>query len=136
MAFRAVWAASLPLLLTACTSTPAVNRTPKEGTGTASGSPVQDITVLTGRDYRFHPSTIVVRPGQVRVRLVNTGKRGAAAPHDWSLLCCPSAFVPLTRAGETETVTFTAPQPGRYRFVCTIHVRQGQTGTMVVRNGG
>lgn len=101
------------------------------GTATASESDgVQVVTITTGNDYRFHPSTIVVHPGKVKVILKNTAKTGA--PHNFRVTDFPADFVPLTGAGDTSAATFTAPSPGRYRFVCTIHVRQGQTGTLVV----
>jgi plastocyanin len=129
--------AALLLATAGCQSEPAVNREPHPGTGTASSGAggVQQITLKTGRDYRFHPSTIVVHPGRVRVVLVNVGKSAAGAPHDWSLLGFAEAFVPLTGAGQTSSATFTAPAPGRYEFVCTIHRKQGQTGTLVVKAG-
>ena len=44
----------------------------------------------------------------------------------------PSDFVPDTSAGQTNSMTFTAPSPGTYQFVCTIHTAQGMTGTLVV----
>lgn len=47
----------------------------------------------------------------------------------------PGAAVALTAAGETSATTFVAPEPGKYRFVCTIHVAQGQTGTLIVTPG-
>ena len=65
----------------------------------------------------------------MRVALVNTGK---GAPHDWTLEGLPGAATALASAGETKTVTFIAPAPGTYTFVCTIHKKQGQTGKLVV----
>ena len=85
----------------------------------------------TGEDYRFHPSTIVVHPGRVRIILINTAKVGA--PHNLQLPSYPGADVPLVHAGETESTTFVAPAPGRYRTECSIHVRQGQVGWLIVR---
>jgi plastocyanin len=121
---------------TACQSESAINREPHPGTGTASTTAgIQQITITTGHDYRFHPSTIIVHPGRVRVILVNEGHAASGAPHDWSLLGFPAAFVPLTDAGSRAAATFTAPAPGKYEFVCTIHQRQGQTGTLVVKAG-
>jgi plastocyanin len=133
-------AAALVLAATvACQSEASVNRAPHAGTGTASANgSAQQITITTGRttsDYRFHPSTVVVHPGRVQVVLVNAGRPGSGAPHDWSLTAHPGAFAPLVAAGGTSRTTFTAPAPGRYQFVCTIHTRQGQTGTLVVKAG-
>jgi plastocyanin len=118
-------------VLTACSNSEgSVNRRPQSGTATASvvGS-VQQITVMAGDDYRFHPATITVHPGEVEVVLKHTG---TGAPHNWQLTAFPADFVPTTAAGQTSTASFMAPAPGRYQFVCTIHVRQGQVGTLVV----
>lgn len=104
--------------------------------GSATASPVegiQEITVTSGTDLRFHPSTLVVHPGKVRVVLVNTAQAGAGPPHNLQVTGLPGAFVPTTVAGRTSSVTFTAPAPGTYQFVCTIHAAQGQTGKLVVR---
>lgn len=127
----AVAAALATVALAGCTNTqPAVNRRPHTGTATATTvAGVQQVTIIAGDDYRFHPSTIVVHRGKVRIVLRHPGTGG---PHDWSLTGFPGAFVPLTQAGETKSTTFVAPSPGKYQFVCTIHARQGQTGTLVV----
>jgi len=125
----------LGLLLSAgCTNTsPAVNRRPHQGTGTATDvNGVQQITVHAGNTYRFDPSTIIVRPGQVHLVLVNDG---TGAPHNWSLIGFPAAFAPLSGGGQSTSVTFTAPAPGTYTFECTIHAKQGQTGKLVVVAG-
>ncbi len=108
----------------------ATNRRPHTGSATASTvNGVQQVTITAGDDYRFRPSTITVHPGKVEIVLKHPG---TGAPHDWQLSKFPADFVPLTAAGQTRTVTFTAPSPGRYQFVCTIHTRQGQLGTMIV----
>lgn len=110
------------------------NKRPHSGTGTASvQAGVQTVTMTSGVDLRFHPSTVVVRPGLVRIVLVNTAKPGAGPPHDVVFNGLPAADVPLAVAGQTQSVTFTAPAPGTYSFVCSIHARQGQSGKLVVR---
>jgi plastocyanin len=90
---------------------------------------VQDVTVDAGNTYRFDPSTITVHPGTVRIELVNTG---SGAPHNWTVLGLPGGATPDTGGGRRSVVEFTAPAPGRYTVVCTIHQKQGQTGTLVV----
>jgi plastocyanin len=117
--------------LCACTNgQPAVNREPHPGSVTASvTNGVQRVRMEAGNDYRFHPSTVTVHPGKVQIVLVNTG---TGAPHDWQLPRYPADFVPQIGAHETSSDTFTAPSPGRYQFVCTIHERQGQVGTLIV----
>ncbi len=66
----------------------------------------------------------------MKVILKNVGK---GAPHNWSLNGFPADFVPLTPAGGVSQAQFTAPSPGTYVFVCTIHTRQGQTGKLIVK---
>lgn len=113
-----------------------VNRRPHTGTATASTvGAMQQLTVTTGKDYRFDPSEIVVHPGPVTIHLINNGNGdGTGAPHNWTLPIA-SAGTALVGPGQEGTVQFTAPAPGRYQFVCTIHVQQGQTGTLVVVPG-
>lgn len=119
-------------VLVACTNTQSpANRRPQSGAATASViAGVQQITIQAGDDYRFHPSTITVHPGKVEVILHHPG---TGAPHNWQLTGFPADFVPLTAAGQTSKATFIAPAPGKYRFICTIHVAQGQTGTLIVK---
>jgi plastocyanin len=117
-------------LLTGCQSQSAINREPHAGSTTvAATSGVEEVVITTDQSYRFSPSTITVHPGKVRITLKHVG---TGAPHDWSLQGFPADYVPLISAGQTRSVEFTAPAPGTYRFVCTIHVKQGQTGTLVV----
>jgi plastocyanin len=107
-----------------------INRTPQTGASTAvTAAGVQVITLTTGDDYRFTPDTITVHPGSIKVILIN---KGTGAPHNFSVTGLPGDFVPLANAGKTTAATFTAPAPGRYEFVCTIHVAQGQTGILIV----
>jgi plastocyanin len=119
-----------PAALAACSNTkPSVNRRPHTGATTANVvNGLQRITVDANDLYRFDPSTITVHPGRVEIDLVNVGK---GAPHNWSLPLV-NATTPLTPTGEHSSVTFTAPAPGTYTYVCTIHRKQGQTGTLVV----
>jgi plastocyanin len=119
------------VLLGGCTNSQApVNREPHPGSVTATvTNGVQRVRIEAGNDYRFHPSTVTVHPGKVQIVLVNTG---SGAPHDWQLPSYPKDFVPLIGAHQTSSASFTAPGPGRYEFVCTIHERQGQIGTLIV----
>ncbi len=90
---------------------------------------VQQITLTVDSGFRFNPSTITVHQGTVKVTLVH---KGTGAPHDFSVTGFPADNVPLARGGVTTSATFTTPSPGSYQFVCTIHVAQGMTGTLVV----
>lgn len=61
---------------------------------------------------------------------------GTGAPYEWALDGYPADSVGLASSGQTRTVTFTTPSPGRYQFVCTIHQRQGMVATVIVLPGG
>lgn len=123
------------LLLVGCSNRESpVNKRPHEGTGTASAvGGVQEITITTGVDLRFHPSTIVVHRGEVRLILKNVPTNGGGPPHDLTFAGMPFASVPYTPVGATSSVTFMAPAPGTYDFVCTIHAAQNQTGKLIVQ---
>jgi plastocyanin len=128
----AVAALALPA---ACSNRePAVTKRPHSGTATASTvGNVQQITITTGVDLRFHPSTFVVHSGRVRLTLKNVPTEGGGPPHDINFSGLPAGNVPLTTSGESQSVSFEAPSPGTYNFVCTIHAAQGQTGKMIVK---
>jgi plastocyanin len=124
-------ALALVSCLAACSNRKASpNREPHTGSGTASVvNGVQQVTLVVNRGFRFSPSTITVHQGQVKITLVH---QATGAPHDFSVPDFPADNVPLTQAGQTRSTTFTTPSPGTYKFVCTIHVAQGMTGTLVV----
>ena len=90
---------------------------------------VQPVEVHVNATYRFYPSHITVHPGTVHIVLVHTG---SGAPHDLQVVGFPGDYAPIVNPGGRSQVTFTAPAPGNYRFECTIHVRQGQVGTLTV----
>jgi plastocyanin len=117
--------------LAGCTNRQASpNREGHPGAATASVvGGVQQITLTVDNGFRFNPSTITVHQGTVKVTLVH---KGTGAPHDFSVTGFPADNVPLARGGATTSATFTTPSPGSYKFVCTIHVAQGMTGTLVV----
>lgn len=125
--------AALVLTTSACSNEEAsVNRRPHTGATTASVVNGMQVVPVDATDtYRFVPSTITVHPGLVRIDLHNVAPNGVGAPHNWAIPT-KSVTTPLVSAGRTDSVTFTAPAPGHYTFVCTIHVQQGQTGTLVV----
>jgi plastocyanin len=120
------------LLLAGCSNHSAsINRRPQSSTSATASTVngVQQVTIYAGDTYRFSPDIITVHPGLVRVVLVHTG---TGAPHDFQVLGFPADFVPLVSPKGTSSATFTAPAPGRYTFVCTIHQTQGQIGTLIV----
>ncbi len=137
-AVSALAAVAVAVLVAACSNSEAtVNKRPHSGRATASTvDGVQQVDVITGPDLRFHPSTIVVHQGKVRIVLENQTGPAGGPPHDLLVQGLPGAYVPLARANQTQQVTFTAGAPGRYTFVCKIHALQGQTGVLIVLPGG
>jgi plastocyanin len=124
-------AVAVGALVAGCSNRQAApNRRGHTGSATASvENGVQQVTLTVDDKFRFSPSTITVHPGNVTITLVH---KGSGAPHDFSVDGHPGDDVPLVRAGGTESQTFTTPAPGTYRFVCTLHIAQGMTGTLVV----
>jgi plastocyanin len=126
---------ALLLALTSCgqPDNPAAGESgqPNEVTLTPGPDGTQSVEVDAGDDFRFHPSVINARPGPVRLTLKHVGK---GAPHNWQAAQLPGASVPLTTAGQTNTVKFTIGRPGDYRFICSIHETQGQVGRLVVKS--
>lgn len=94
--------------------------------------------------FQFTPASASVSAGdEVEVTLNNTG----ALEHSWTLVpegadlatvadaeAIDGATTGTVAAGETGTVTFTAPDAGTYQFVCTIpgHAVAGMVGTLTV----
>lgn len=126
---------ALLLTLTACgqADNPAAGESgqPDEVTLSPGAGGTQSVEVDAGDDYRFHPSVINAQPGPVRLTLKHVGK---GAPHNWQAAQLPGAQVPLTTAGQSNSVSFTIGRPGDYRFVCSIHETQGQVGRLVVKS--
>jgi plastocyanin len=120
------------VLLPAC-SNRELKRPPPTGPTETTVRPgpdgVQAVDINVGDDYRFSPSTIDAQVGRIRITLHHIGH---GAPHTLLGPAVPGMRIGLVRPGETQSVQFRASQPGRYRFVCTIHEAQGQTGTLVV----
>jgi plastocyanin len=128
---RALLGVVLVAVLAGCSSTPSINRRPQSSVSAQASvvDGVQQVMIYVDDTYRFSPDTITVHSGPVKVTLVH---RGTGAPHDFQVTGFPGDFVPIVRGGGTSSATFTAPMPGRYQFVCSIHIAQGQTGTLVV----
>jgi plastocyanin len=113
-----------------------VNKEPHTGVEVAKLTHgVQLAIVKAGSDYRFHPSTIIVHRGVVRIVLRNTEPASGGPPHNLQVTGIPGIAVPLTYPAHSAEDTFIAPRPGRYKFICTIHVAQGQTGVLIVKPG-
>ena len=129
---------SLAGLLVGCSKEPAVPpptaARPGVGTVTADADGVQEITLQVQDDYVFTPDAFTVRPGQVRLTLINVGKQmvhnlrfkpdSGPAPIEEQIDILP--------AGEEETIEFEVADAGKYPFECSFHVQLGQVGTMTV----
>lgn len=118
-------------------------------------------------NLRFSKENITVKPGEeVTIKLINNSKLPASAmAHNWILIAADadanavdqaatgakdSGYVPtdmgdaiiahtgLVAGGESDTVTFTAPEePGEYTYICTFpgHFAAGMKGTLTVSGG-
>jgi plastocyanin len=130
---------SLLLLLVACeaesspdaTAGPPDTGGPTGATAPAGTGEVVEITVGTdtGTANQFDPTEVTV-PAGATVRLTFEN-RSSSVPHNLTL------GEPINVATETtvdpggsETIEFTAPDPGEYPFECTLH--PGMEGTLVV----
>jgi plastocyanin len=94
--------------------------------GRRSAAPTVVIKVNDGMS--FTPSTVTVGVGTTDLKVENVG----SIPHN---LAIPDFNVasPTVNGGQTVTVAVHAKRPGRYPFVCTLHVMNGMVGTLVVR---
>lgn len=144
---------ALLLVLTACgagaspSATPAGEATSAPPTGgeasatamtdAASASmeagDVVEITVGTddGGEPVFVPTDVTVPAGAtVRLTFVNESD---SIPHNLTFSRTgpiDTATASIVQPGEQETIEFTAPEPGDYPFMCTLH--PGMNGTLIV----
>lgn len=133
--------------------------------GCSSNVAPPKVVEITGDDFmKFSVTSFEAKPGQkVTVRLKNIGELPKeATAHNWVLLA-KEAYTPkfvelgmphperdyiafdqefyvlartkLLGPGESDSVTFTAPAPGAYDYVCTFpeHYTGGMKGVMTVR---
>ncbi|HEX6755784.1 MAG TPA: plastocyanin/azurin family copper-binding protein [Mycobacteriales bacterium] len=120
-------------LLSACggekPAPPPQSTRPDTVTVTPAADGGQSVEIDADDGFRFHPSTVRAEPGPITVTLRHVGR---GAPHNWTIRQLPAAHTSLAAAGQSRSVRFTVSKPGDYRFVCTIHERQGQIGTLTV----
>ena len=111
--------------------------------GSASDQASTNLTV-TMTDFEFNPTSSTVPAGEtITLKLINNG----AVAHEWALLSSPVEipfddedeakilFEAEVEAGESATVTFTAPAAaGEYEVVCAIpgHMEAGMIGKLIV----
>ena len=122
----------LSLVLTACGG----------GGGSASGGNTINTTMT---EFKFDPNTWTVSAGQqVTLKLTNSG----TVEHSWVLMSKPVSgsftdadkanilFSKTVPAGQSDTVTFTAPSTaGSYQVLCDVpgHFEAGMAGTLTVK---
>ena len=111
--------------------------------GNAAAQATTNLTV-TMTDFEFNPTSSTVPAGEtITLKLINNG----AVAHEWALLSSPVEipfddedeakilFEAEVEAGESATVTFTAPAAaGEYEVVCAIpgHLEAGMIGKLIV----
>jgi len=98
------------------------------GAETDTDANVQVVSVEAGSFY-FKPNEIHTKVGQ-SVKIVMTAKD---MMHDFYIDEL-GVKLPITKAGETNTVTFTPTQKGTFEFYCSVgnHRQQGQVGRLIV----
>ena len=109
-------------------ATPAPSQAPaSEGTG----GEATELTIGTdtGSALQFDPTTATAPAGSnVRVVFEN---RSTSVPHNLTFNePISKGTATIVDPGASETVEFTAPDPGDYKFVCTLH--PGMEGTLTV----
>ena len=126
-------------LLAGCSREPATppptEARPGVGKVTTGADGVQEITLQVQDDYVFTPDAFTVRPGQVRLTLINVGEQ---LVHNFRFTpdTGPAAIdeqIDILPAGKEETIEFEVTDPGEYPFECSFHVQLGQAGTMTVK---
>lgn len=118
-------AIALALVLTACGGGGASNT----GSGGAAGGTTITIGTDTGANLKFDPATAEA-PANSPVKLVFNNK--STQPHNLSFQQGISAKTADSVApGASETIQFTTPAAGTYKWVCTIH--PGMEGTLTVK---
>ena len=87
------------------------------------------VSTATGTERRFVPGSLAV-PAGADIRLVF--RNASDESHNLSFTGALESVRTRTimDAGERDELTFSAPPPGTYRFVCTIH--EGMTGELRV----
>jgi plastocyanin len=115
---------------------PAASPSALAGVGKVTTAPdgVQEVTIQTQDDYVFTPDHFTVKPGRVRLTVVNTATQ---LTHNFRFTPrkgpeeIPEG-IELLAPGDRKTIDVTVRKPGEYPFECSFHVQLGQTGVMTV----
>jgi plastocyanin len=122
-----------PSASAAGTTPPAASQTPAGSVPPSSGPPASAATELTigtttDASLKFDPATATVPTG-VLVRL--TFQNRDSVPHNLTFGAPINAkTATVVPPGASETIEFTAPAPGSYKFSCTLH--PGMEGVLQV----
>lgn len=89
---------------------------------------VKTITIDAGSFY-YKPNVITVKKG-TKVKIVMTSKD---MMHDFNIDEL-KVKIPVTKAGNTATVEFTADKVGTFEYYCSVgqHRKNGQVGSLIV----
>jgi plastocyanin len=101
------------------------------GTDTQTGPQTVNVGTDTGAALQFEPANVQA-PANTAIRLVFTNNSDSQ-PHDLTFQdgAITAATSPNIPPGGSETLEFTTPGPGEYRFICTIH--PGMEGVLTVQ---
>jgi len=104
------------------------------GKVTVASDGAQQVTIQTQDDYVFTPKQFTVKPGRVRLTVVNVATQ---LTHNFRFTPGKgpeeiTAGIPLLAPGERKTIEFSVTKPGAYGFECSFHIQLGQVGTMTV----
>jgi len=105
--------------------------TPAAGGAAAAGGATElTISTDTGSELKFVPAEATVKSGAT-VKL--TFKNASTLPHNLTFQQGIDAKTqPAVAPGQSETIQFTAPAPGTYKWACTLHP-PNMVGTLTVQ---
>jgi heme/copper-type cytochrome/quinol oxidase subunit 2 len=103
---------------------------------TAETSAPVNTDTSTSKTVSLEAGSFYYKPNAIRVKQGDTitiTMKSADMMHDFNIDEL-NVKMPITKAGETGTVTFTATQKGTFEFYCSVgnHKAQGQVGTLIV----
>lgn len=102
------------------------------GGGSSSSDPGESVDSITivGRNVAFDIEQFAVRSGEEIT--VTFDNRDDGLEHNIAFSDIEGAATELERGSVTQELTFTAPAPGEYEYICDAHPAQ-MSGTLFVR---
>ncbi len=105
---------------------------PTEATETSATQESETVTTVTmeAGSFYYKPNVINAKVGE-KIKIVMTSKD---MMHDFNIDEL-GVKLPITKAGTTNEVEFTASKAGTFEFYCSVgqHRKQGQVGTLIVK---